>query len=231
MRLFSSLFRRRPQTAIPTAGQTAEAVPLAVSPYYEVWGGMESVNTALWVALWFAILVVILCLLLLRSAALKPPIVIRVTDAGEAQVVPNPGRQPPVSAAELKNFLSLFERFFTGLNAYTYDADLRLAFSMMSPAFQSKAGDLLKKEGTIETVKANQERITLTLTDFKVIRDTPDILECRILGSRQIGTYKQDGVPGEVVFEDDVILRKLPRSEKAPYGILVEDYHESIFKK
>ena len=35
----------------------AEAAPLAEPAYYEVWGGLESANRALWVALWLAVTV------------------------------------------------------------------------------------------------------------------------------------------------------------------------------
>lgn len=211
--------------------QKAEDMPLGESPYYEAWGGMESANRALWLSVWFSMTVGILCLILLRAAVLRPPIVIRVTDAGQAQVVLDPSRQPPVGAAEVRNFVSFFERFFTGLNAYTFDADLKLAFSMMTPSFQTKANEMLKRDGTVDQVRSNQERITVTLTDFKVLRDTADVLECRVLGNRQIGSYKPDAVAGEVAFEDDIVLRKVPRSETSPYGLLVQDYHESIFKK
>jgi hypothetical protein len=34
-----------------------------------------------------------------------------------------------------------------------------------------------------------------------------------------------------VVFEHDIILKKVARSEKAPNGILVQDYKESVFKR
>lgn len=221
-------FLRKAPKPAPAA---ASDLPLGAPAYYEVWGGLESANRALWVALWFALTVALLSLILVRALIRRPPVVIRVSDSGQAEVARDAGRQPAVSEAEIKNFLSLFERFFTGLNAYTYDADLRLAFSMMTPDFQAKADDMLKREGTVEAVKANQSRITVVLTELKVLRDTAEVIECRVMGSRQIGSYKPEGTAGEVVFEHDVILRKVPRSPQAPYGVLVEDFHESVFKK
>jgi len=186
-------------------------------------------NAAL--AHFLAITVALLCLVLVRLLLTRPPVVIRVSDAGAAQVVSEPGRQPPVGEAEIKNFLSLFERFFWGLNFYGYEQDLKVAFSMMTPNFRPKAEELLKREGTVETLQANQSKVTVTLTELEVLRDTPVLLECRVLGNRQLTSYKPEGPSGEVVFEHNIILRKVPRSEQAPYGVLVEDFKERVFKR
>lgn len=227
MKLLAGLFKKHSPAPPPAA---VPALPLGEPAYFEVWGGLESANRALWLAVWFSTTVAILCLIMVRALLCRPPLVIRVSDAGVAQVAADPGRQPSVTEAEVKNFLILFERFYTGLNVYTYEADLRLAFSMMTPSYQGKANDALKRDGSIETLKQNQGRITVTLTELKVLRDTPEILECRVMGNRQVGSYKPDGNVGQVVFEHDIILRKVPRSEQAPYGVLVENVHESLYE-
>lgn len=223
----ATLFAKKP--AAPTAPQTDSS--LAVPAYYEVWGSLESANRALWAALWLSSTVALLSLLAVRIVLSRPPIVIRVDGAGLALPLADTGRQPPVSEAEVKNFVSLFERFFTELNVYTYDANLKLAFTMMSPGFQPKANDLLKRAGTVEGLKSSQGKIVLTLTELKIVRDTQDVLECRVKGYREIGSYKPDQAASEIVFEDDVILRKVPRAEQTPYGLLVEDFNESVFKR
>jgi type IV secretory pathway TrbF-like protein len=206
-------------------------LPLGRPAYYEVWGGLESANKALWTALWLAVTVAILALVLLRVQSRRPPVVIKVDAGGQSVALTGVDREPPVGEAEVRNFLALFERFFIELNAYTYDADLRLAFTMMSPEFQAKANDMLKRENTVENLKANQTKTTLFLTELKVLRDTPQVFECKVKGYRQMGSYKPDGTSGEVVFEHDVVLLKVPRSQQSPYGILVQDFHESVFKR
>lgn len=213
------------------ARENAEELPLAVPAYYEVWGGLESANRALWIAVWFAATVALLALIMLRVQLGRPPVVIRVDDAGQAQLVADPSRQPPVSEAEVKNFLTLFERFFTALNVHTYEADLTNAFAMMTPTFQSQAGDLIKREAVIEKLKAADRRTTLTLTEIRVVSDTPQVFECQVKGYRELSSYKTDVPAQEIVFEDDVILKKVPRSEAAPNGVLVEAWVESLFKK
>lgn len=213
-------------TPIPAA----ETLPLGEPAYYEVWGSLEKTNKVLWTALWFAITIAILALILVRVAVQRPPVVIRVDGDGLAQAVSDL-QQPPVSEAEVKNFLSLFERFYTGLNAFTCDTDLKLAFAMMTPDFQRKAGDMLKRGGVIEQVKADQIKTTLFLTELSIVRDTPEVLECKVKGYRQTSSYKLDGPSGEVVFEHDIVLRKVPRSMSAPNGLLVDGYLESIFKR
>lgn len=208
-----------------------ESLPLGRPAYYEVWGGLERANKALWIALWLAVTVALLALALLRVQSRRPPVVIRVDASGQSAAIADVDREPPVGEAEVRNFLALFERFFIELNTYTYDADLRLAFTMMTPEFQSKANDLLKRENTVENLKANQTKTTLVLTELRVVRDTAQVFECKVKGYRQVASYKPDVAAGEVVFEHDVVLRKVPRSQQSPYGILVEDFHESVFKR
>lgn len=207
-----------------------DALPLGEPAYYEVWGSLEKTNKVLWTALWFAVTVAVLALILVRIAIRRPPVVIRVDGTGQAQAVTDL-QQPPVSEAEVKNFLTLFEHFYTGLNAYTCDADLKLAFGMMTPEFQRQASDTLKRGGVLEQIKSDQIKTTIFLTELKIVRDTADVLECKVKGYRQTSSYKLDGPTGEVVFEHDIILRKVPRSETAPNGILVEGYVESVFKR
>ncbi len=215
---------------VQTPAPVEETLPLGEPAYYEVWGSLEKTNKVLWVALWFAVTVAVLALILVRVAIHRPPVVIRVDGEGQAQVVADP-QEPPVSEAEVKNFLSLFERFYTGLNAYTCDADLKLAFAMMTPDFQRKAGDMLKRSGIVEQVKSEQLKTTLFLIELSIVRDTADVLECKVKGYRQTNSYKLDGPAGEVVFEHDIILKKVPRSQTAPNGVLVDGYLESVFKR
>jgi len=207
-----------------------ESLPLGEPAYYEVWGSLEKTNRFLWTALWFAVTVAVLALILVRVAVRRPPVVIRVDAAGAAEVVTDP-QQPPVSEAEVRSFLGLFERFYTELNAYTYESDLKRAFAMMTPDFQRQASDALKRGGALEGLKNNQLKTTLFLTELKIVRDTAEVLECKVKGYRQTSSYKDDGPTGEVVFEHDIILKKVPRSESAPNGLLVEGYQESVFKK
>src|SRR5215472_8798474 len=100
------------------AGQQAPATQdpsLGTPAYYEVWGSLESANRALWAGLWLASTVALLALLVVRILLSRPPIVIRVDGAGRAETLADAGRSSAVSEPEVKNFLSLFERFFTEL--------------------------------------------------------------------------------------------------------------------
>ena len=156
-----ALFKKR---AAEKASKPApeEGTALAVPAYYEVWGSLESANRALWVALWFAMTVALLALILLKLQLSRPPVVIRLDQNGQTQPLMNTSSPPPVGEAEVKNFLTLFERFFTELNFYTYDADLKLAFGMMTKEYQSKAADILKRDGVLGSGEhGGREYITL----------------------------------------------------------------------
>ncbi|MDE1977457.1 MAG: hypothetical protein KGI84_09410, partial [Elusimicrobia bacterium] len=89
----------------------------------------------------------------------------------------------------------------------------------------------LKSSGIVDKLKAMKERTTLTLTEIDVKNDTPQVLEVRVKGYRDISSYLPGVAPDEVVFEDDLVLKKVPRSDAAPYGLLVEDDETSYFKK
>ncbi len=219
------------EKAPPMEAKSTDELALGVPPYYEVWGSLESANRALWVGLWFSVTAAVLSLILVRVLIARPPVVIRLDATGQAQPLSTSAAQPQVGEAEVKNFLSLFERFFTELNVYTCDADLKLAFGMMTKDYQAKASDMLKRGGILEKLKANEGKTTLTLTEITIARDTPQVMECHVKGYREIGSYKPDGEQSEIVFDDDIILRKVPRSEKAPSGLLVEDFNESVFKR
>ncbi len=222
-----------PQKVIENTGSKTKGADASTEGprYYEVWGSLEQTNRYLWYGLWITSTLAILAAINVRVLLQRPPIVIRVDGVGQAQFLGDSSRQPAVSEAEVKNFLTLFEKFFTELNFYTYNSDLKLAFSMMTQEFQSKANEQIKRGGIVETVKGNQSKTTLTLTEIKVLKDTPQFLDCHVKGYREIDSYKPDGAKSEVVFEDDVVLKKIPRSATAPYGVLVQDWGESVFKK
>lgn len=226
-----TIFRRQTFRKAPNQAADAKEMVLGAPAYYEVWGGLESANKALWIALWFSTTVALLALILLKVLIGRPPVVIRIDGNGSVQAATDSGAQSPVSEAEIKNFLTLFEGFFTELNFYTYDSELKSSFKMMTSDFQKTAQAMLVSNGTLDNLKANESKTTLTLTEIKIIRDAPMVLECHVKGFREIGSYKPDGKQSEVVFEDDVVLRKVPRAEQAPYGVLVEDFNESVFKR
>lgn len=208
----------------------ADEMPLGRPAYYEAWGSLASANKALWAGLWLLGTVALVLLVVVRVQMSRPPVVIAVDGSGRALTLAV-DRQPPVGEAEVHNFLALFEHFFIELNVYDYDSQLRMAFTMMTPQFKPKADDFLKRGGVIGGLKANQTKTALFLTELRVVRDTPEVYECKVKGYRQLNSFKPDAAPSEIVFEHDIVLRKVPRSEEAPYGLLVEDFRESLFKK
>jgi len=229
------LFPSKKDKAAPKQEAANDSDPLAVPAYYEVWGGLESANRALWVGLWCSCTFSFLALLLLRGALRRPPVVIRLAADGQVQVIGGATGTSVQDAgpnqAEIENFVSLFERFFTELNCYTCHADLKQAFSMMTPGFQQKAQDQLNRSGSVEQLKAQKLHASLVITEIAVKDETAQAIDCRVKGYRDIASYLPGVAEHEVVFEDDVVLKKVPRSAQAPYGLLVEDYAASYFKR
>jgi len=229
------LLPRKKDKAAPKPEAANESDPLAVPAYYEVWGGLESANRALWVGLWISCTFSLLSLLLLRAVLRRPPVVLSVGADGQVRIMSGAARassaEPQPSRAEIENFVSLFERFFTELNCYTCDADLKQAFSMMAPEFQQQAQDGLNKSGKVEQLKTRKLHTKLVITEITIKDDTAQVIDCEVRGYRDIASYLPGVAEREDIFQDDIVLEKVPRSDKAPYGLLVEDYAASYFKK
>ncbi|MDE1976887.1 MAG: hypothetical protein KGI84_06490, partial [Elusimicrobia bacterium] len=179
--------KKTPKAQAPADGEAKTPA------YYEVWGGLESANRALWVGLWISCTFTLLSLLLLRNALGRPPVVLDIGPDGQTRIL-SPGTQSSsaqtsATEAEVKNFVTLFERFFTELNCYTADSGLKQAFTMMTPGFRQKAENELKSSGIVDKLKAMKERTALTLTEIDVKTDTPQVLEVRVKGYRDISSY------------------------------------------
>jgi len=223
------------KNSAPEPEAKKDDAPMAAPAYYEVWGGLESANRALWVGLWISCTFSLLSLLLLRAVLRRPPVVLSIGADGQVRIVSGAAQassaEPQPSRAEIENFVSLFERFFTELNCYTVNADLKQAFSMMTPEFRQQARDGLNKSGKVERLKTQKLHANLVITEITIKDDTAQAIDCEVQGYRDIASYLPGVAAREEIFQDDIVLEKVPRSDKAPYGLLVEDYAATFFKK
>jgi len=164
------------------------------------------------------------------NLAKRPPLVIRVDEVGRAEAVKDYRAAAGVSAPEISNFTQHFLQYFTAWNAYTFDEDFERAFRMMTRECQQKMNDYLASNRIPDQIKNGQLKVKLNITEIAVEKDTPEFVSLKVRGNRLVESYRPDEPAREVVFEDRLMLSKVRRTESAPWGLLVNEWAESLFK-
>lgn len=199
--------------------------------YFEVFGDTVK-SLAFFKTL--TIVLVFLCLFLsinLRVALKKTPIVIRVDSLGNAQAFENERSLQKVTSSEMANFVQYFVQYFTSYNFYSYDDDFNKAFAMMTKECQRKMNVRLGEYGVVDQIKANELKTKLTITEINVIKDTPDNSIIKIKGTRDISSYSKHEISREEIFDIELVVKKVKRSMNTPWGLLVENFVEELYKK
>jgi hypothetical protein len=199
--------------------------------YFEVFGDMvKSLSFFQTLTIVLAFLCVFLAINL-RVALKKTPIVIRVDSLGNAQAFVNEKSLQKVTPYELSNFSQLFVEFFTAHNFYTYNDDFTKAFSMMTRDCQAKMNGRLQEYGIVDQIKEQKLKTRLVITEIKVAKDTPDTSILKVKGTRNITSYEDKTLLREEIFDIELVVKKVKRSMKTPWGLLIENFVEELYKK
>ena len=199
--------------------------------YHEVWGEMANqLNLFKHLTLLFAGAVIFLAILLTKSIN-KMPLVIRVDALGNAEAFKDVQSANPVSAAEVNNFTQYFLQYWIAGNFYTYEDDLTKAFKMMSEGYQRKASDYLSTHGTMDYIKTIQVKTKMTISEMLILKDTKDYVNLKVKGTNEVRSYQAADFYKEEIFECELSLKKVERTENTPWGLLVDAWNVSYFKK
>jgi type IV secretory pathway TrbF-like protein len=174
------------------------------------------------------------CLLLTIAVARladKQPLIIRVDNIGEPLAFTNIKVQNAVTGPEVRNFAEHFTRYLLAWDLYTQARDIDTAFRMMTPAAAQKTYQMLNEMKAEPFTKDNSVRTVIQITEIDVEKDTPEIVRVKIRGTRTYSSYIDKEFKKETTFEDTLVARKVDRSLKTPWGLLVDDWQESIFKE
>jgi len=199
--------------------------------YYEVFGDLEAEVEFLKVA---AILLLGLFSLTLCGAfmlAKRPPVVIRVTEVGEAEAIKNLNLNNQITDPEVFYFSKIFTRYYTEYNAYTLSRDLSEAFNLMTASFQKTANRSLVESGLLARVKEAGISTAIEFKEEKIERNTSDYILVSLIGVRTVTSYKNPNFREANLVKSEIVLRKHSRSTQVPAGLLVEDYREIILNK
>jgi hypothetical protein len=203
----------------------------AARRFFEVFGDAVSENIFLRnlaVALTGACIIQTFGVLKLTS---RPPMVIRVDNIGEPVAYDNVRVQNAVTGPEVRNFAEHFTRYLLGWDCYSLTDDVNRALHMMTlPAAQKMIAKLdgMKAE---PWTKDNSVRTSVKITQIEVEKDAPAAVRVKVRGTRTYASYNNKDFHQETTFEDTFVAQKVDRSLKTPWGLLVEEWQESIFKE
>lgn len=211
--------------------QDAAANEKPARKYFEVFGDtLNELKFFKTLSLCLVVLAIFL-VLTLKASLKKPPLVIRVDQIGRAVPVADANTSGALTEPEIANFAQYFLQYFTAWNVYTYNDDFERAFGMMTRDAIRKLNDYLRTNQVESQIRNEQIKIKLTVTDIAVDNNTPDVLNLTVKGYRDITSYANSDIKREQVFEDKLVLKKVVRNAAAPWGLLVDDWSESLFKK
>ena len=161
----------------------------------------------------------------------RPPMVIRVDNIGEPVAYDNVKVHNAVTGPEVRNFAEHFTRDLLGWDSYSLTDDINRALHMMTiPAAQKMISHLdgMKAE---PFTKGNSVRTAIKITQIEVEKDAPAAVRVRVRGTRTYASYNNKDFHQETTFEDTFVAQKVDRTLKTPWGLLVDDWQESIFKE
>lgn len=198
--------------------------------YFEVWG--DTLNLLNFFKTLTVVLtgIIVLLIILLRIASTKPPIVVKVDSLGNAVAFDNWKSDASVTKPEIINFSQYFLNHFIAYNFYTYDANFKKAFSMMTQAFQPRADRFLEEGKIIDKIKEAQMNTDVNISKIDVLKDTASNVIVRIKGYKTIKSYLGKDFNKEQIFEIELVLTKTKRTKEQPWGLLVDDFKEELIK-
>jgi len=199
--------------------------------YFEIFG--DSVNQVMFLrslVIILAIIIVFLITMLSRSVN-KLPLVVKVDKMGHAEAIENWESSAAVSVPEIANFMQTFTSLWLGWDYYTYLEDFTKAASMMTEAQQKNAQEYLNANKVDEQIKAVQSRSKVYITQIEVKKDSKESVLAAVRGYREVYSYINPGFKKESVFEIEIVAKKVKRTNKTPWGLLVDYYKEDVFKE
>ncbi len=199
--------------------------------YYEVFGD------ALAETIFLRNLTVVLagaCLTLtiaLVRVAQKPPLIVRVDSLRAPVAVTDLEQQAAVTGPEVSNFASHFTRDLLGWDLYSLDDDLNRALGMMTQDGAVRMKQRLDGLHVAQQVKDHSLRTRVAISEITVEKDTPHVVRVKVRGTRLAESYDDKQYRKETIFEDTIVAQKVARTRSQPWGLLVADWSENIYKE
>lgn len=199
--------------------------------YYEIWADTTNTVYFLRTICFILVLVVFGLLILLKQSTNKLPLVVKVSELGEAQVVTDWSRHGGISPPEILYFTQTFIELFCGWDYYQYDENFRKAFKMMTLDCQKKMDNYLQTNKIVDQIKQAQFRTKVVLAKVDITKDAKDAVWVKVKGTKTQTSYLNPEYKKNIFFETELVLKKVQRTKEIPWGLLVDYYNETIFKE
>ncbi len=199
--------------------------------YFEIWGDLEAQNNTLKLLVLGCLTLLALAIFCIYLGSLKPPVVIRVSEIGQADAIKDYQVNNAISQPELFFFAKFFVKKFTGYNSYTISSEMADAFSLMSSNYQKIAKKEMIDSNLISKISQASINTNVEIKEIKMEREDEHYAVLSLLGLRTILSYQNRDFKEESLFKGDIILKKVPRSMADPHGLLVEEYREVLVKQ
>lgn len=199
--------------------------------YYEVFGDYVARVNFQQTLIIILVCIIIFLIVLLAQAMKKTPIVIRVDNLGQTEAFENVKSYQNITKPELVNFTNNFIMYYTSHNFYSIKDDFKHAGKMMTESMFNRTNSLVISNNVIDNVIAKQLRTETEITHINVLKDTPDFIAVKVKGTRFITSYKTLDYKAEESFDIELSIKKVKRTMDAPYGLLVDNFNEELYKK
>lgn len=199
--------------------------------YFEAFGDLEEEIRFLRKLSFFLAGAILLAIFFLFSLAKRPPVVIRVSEVGGAEAIRDLRTHNAPTAHEMIGFAKRFTARYTGMNSYTVKRDMTEALNQMSTRFQKEAQKKLIDSGFLAKVTQAGIDTQVEFREGRLERDSDEASVVSLVGVRRVTKYGSQDQGQGALFRADLVLKKVPRSETVPEGLLVEEYRELLLNE
>ncbi|MFW0883545.1 hypothetical protein ACMCNP_00555 [Candidatus Acidulodesulfobacterium sp. H_13] len=191
--------------------------------FYEIWGDLESQNTMLKivVVLMFLIAGISIFTSFYTYETNRIPIVIRVNEVGNAQVLKDLPFDNRVGTGEIVYFSKSFVREFTGFNSLMIKTELSMALNKMSLNYGKGTLSMIARSKFVQKMEKADITSEIKFKKIRLIKQTVNHDELRLYVIRTVVSNSNPAIKSSTAYEDKLILKRVKRSIQYPFGLEV----------
>ncbi len=199
------------------------------APVGELWGYWVShAETLRWLVV-FLIFAVVLLSISTLVAMRKPPVVIRVDGVGGAAIIKDLPVNNQPSDVEITAYSKDFLRAYLEVNSLTVQKDLTRALNMMTKRYQSAHLRELTKDHFLQDIVRANIQSSVEIKSLALTTRTPSRVYVDVRGIISTSPLEDNGAPPtKKGFISKLTLAYVPRTERTPNGILIDDYRQQV---
>ena len=197
--------------------------------FNEIWGSLKLEN------LGYKILAGAMFLVTLSALALsyyvysinRVPVVIRVNEAGRAQVLKMTAFKHPAGTGEIYYFTKSFLREMVGFNSFTVRTQIARALNKMSPSYAKSMDETIKKDKYVQNAVAANVDFRLDIKKIEIRNQTKHHVVLRVILKINIIANQTGKIEETENYMDRIILKRISRSIDFPFGLEVVNFTET----